>query len=126
MNNEEGPNHGGASHVYAGYADGTIKKWEVSSGNCTLQIDKQTKKDKFGTSLIWKLRLFNGYLISGDSKGEVCIWDDKFGTLFKKFNNLSADVLALEVNQKYNCVYATGVDSRVLNIQMTVDDETKA
>ena len=31
-------------HVFAGYADGTLKKWEVRTGNCLLQIDKYTKK----------------------------------------------------------------------------------
>ena len=75
---------GGASHAYAGYADGTIKKWDLSSGNCILHVEKQSKKESQGC-LIWRLLLFKGYLISGDSKGEVCVWDQAFGTLFKKF-----------------------------------------
>ena len=31
--------------------------------------------------LIWQLRLFKGFLISGDSRGELTIWDAEFGTL---------------------------------------------
>ena len=41
MDVDEGEDIGGASYVYAGYADGSIKKWELKSGNCTLHIEKQ-------------------------------------------------------------------------------------
>ena len=34
--------------------------------------------------------------------------------------------MAIEVNHKYNSIYATGVDSRVLNISQTIDEDTKA
>ena len=84
---EEAPEIGGASHAYAGYADGTLRKWELATGNCTLHIEKQSKK-QIQKCLIWKLVYFKGYLISGDSTGEVCIWDEAFGTLFKKFGQL--------------------------------------
>jgi hypothetical protein len=29
--------------------------------------------------------------------------------------------LALEINEKYDCVYASGVDSRVINIMLDLD-----
>jgi len=68
--------------LFAGYSDGTIKLWNLKSGNCTLHIEKQSKKEKSKNCLIWQLALYkNKYLISGDSKGEVCIFDSKFGTL---------------------------------------------
>ena len=68
---------GGISHVYAGYADGTLKKWNLKENNCVLHIEKQTQKEqkKSGPCYMWKLQIFESYLISGDSKGEVCIWD---------------------------------------------------
>lgn len=116
---------GPASHVFAGYADGTLKKWEIQSGNSVLHIEKHIKK-QLGTQkcLIWKLRIFQNFLISGDSQGEVCIWDSKFGTLVKSFNHLKADILALEVNHKLQTIYATGVDSRVVSISLLEDIET--
>ena len=50
---------GPVSHVFAGYADGTIKKWEVKTGNCVLHIDKQTKKQQnIKKCLIWKLKIY--------------------------------------------------------------------
>lgn len=56
--------------------------------------------------------------------GEVTIWDLKFGTLIKSFNHLKADILALAVNAKYDTVYATGVDSRVISMTLQTDSET--
>ena len=44
---------GPAAHIFAGYSDGTIKKWEVKTGNSILHIDKATKKQK---CLIWTLK----------------------------------------------------------------------
>ena len=111
---------GSVSFVYVGYQDGTIRKWDLRNGNCVLHIDKDTKKktQQNGQCLIWSLKLFKNYLISGDSHGHVCVWDTRFGTLIKKFADLQADVLAIEVNSHYECVYASGVDSRVISIQL--------
>ena len=75
--------------------------------------------------MIWCLRLFRDVIISGDSKGHVCVWDTKFGTLIKKFTSLQADILALEINPRFSCVYATGVDSRVISIQLGTDTPTQ-
>ncbi len=66
--------------------------------------------------MIWKIKLFKDFLISGDSKGEVTIWDAQFGTLIKNFNNLQGDINTIEVNTEFSTVYASGVDSRVLAI----------
>jgi len=61
--------------------------------------------------------LFKKYLISGDSKGELSIWDAEFGTLQKTFNHLKGDINGIEVNESFNAVYASGIDSRILTIQ---------
>jgi len=83
-------NYGPVNHLFAGYADGTIKMWEISTGNCQLHIEKQTQKEKAkdGACMIWQIVLFKNYLISGDSKGELCVWDSKFGTMIKQFSQL--------------------------------------
>ena len=62
-------------------------------------------------------------MISGDSKGEVCIWDQNFGTLVKTFNQLQSDILALELSPQNESIYASGVDSRVINIQFNSQSE---
>ena len=60
-------------------------------------------------------------LVSGDSTGEVCVWDIQFGTLVKTFNQLKADVLALTCSG--DNLYASGVDSRVINLQLNGETE---
>jgi WD40 repeat protein len=30
--------------IFSGYADGSIRKWEILSGNCVLHIQTSTKK----------------------------------------------------------------------------------
>ena len=46
----------------------------------------------------------------------MTVWDAEFGTLVKQFKNLKGDVNALETNEAFNAVYASGADSRVLAI----------
>ena len=73
--------------------------------------------------MIWCIKLFKGHLITGDSQGELCIWDEKFGTMVKSFKNLQSDILTLAVSESFNSVYASGVDSRVLNVMFLEDTE---
>lgn len=48
-------------HVYAGYADSSVRKWELDSGNCVLHLQKATKaKQKESECLIWTIRLYHG------------------------------------------------------------------
>lgn len=79
------------THVYAGYADGTIKQWDLVNGNCVLHIDSinQSKNNK---RFIWQLCVFESYLISGDSDGSICFWNKQFGTLVKSVRELQADI----------------------------------
>ena len=114
--------------LFAGYSDGSLKKWDIHTGNCVLHIDKQTqkKKSKEGKCLIWNLCYADGCLISGDSQGDVCIWDTEFGTQLAKLSQLSGDILAMTLNLAHGCIYATGVDSRVISIQLQKDQETNS
>jgi WD40 repeat protein len=69
--------------------------------------------------MIWSLRLYDEQtLLSGDSSGDLSVWDSNHGTLLKQFNNLKADINSIEVNERYSIVYATGVDARILSIQL--------
>lgn len=83
-------------HVYAGYADSSVRRWEVDSGNCTLHFQKATKdKQQKSECLIWTLALFRGCVITGDSQGDLSVWDATHGTLLKQFNDLEADILQI-------------------------------
>jgi WD40 repeat protein len=89
--------------LFAGYSDSSIRKWDIQTGNSILHFQKLTKKalKKTGTCLIWKLKLFKGFLLCGDSMGDIVVWDSEFGTLVKQFNNLKGDINSIEVNEQY-------------------------
>lgn len=55
-------------------------------------------------------------MISGDSLGDISIWDSEFGTVIKTFSYLKGDILSLVVNENFKSVYASGVDSRVVSL----------
>lgn len=57
--------------------------------------------------------------------GDVTVWDSQFGTLVKRFNNLKGDINALEVNEDFGAVYASGVDSRVAVIQLKENKDSQ-
>ena len=76
--------------------------------------------------MIWRLKTYQNYLISGDSQGNLSIWDIEFGTLIKQFNNLQADILSIAINPTFETIYATGVDSRVLSIELRRDEDANS
>lgn len=51
----------------------------------------------------------------------MTIWDPEFGTLVKQFKQLKGDINAIEVNEHFGSVYASGIDSRVVVIQLKED-----
>lgn len=44
--------------------------------------------------------------------------------MVKSFKQLKGDILTLQANPAYNAVYASGVDSRVVSIQLQEDQES--
>lgn len=99
--------------VWAGYADSSVRRWDLDTGNCTLHFQKSASK-----ALIWCIKLHNSILITGDSQGDLSLWDSQHGTLLKQFNQLKADILQVEINPYYDIIYASGVDSRILSVQL--------
>jgi WD40 repeat protein len=111
--------------LFAGYADSSIRRWDLFTGSSVLHFEKLSqKKKKRGKEecQVWQLRLCSGeHLVSGDSQGDVCMWDARTGALVKRFSQLKGDVLALEVCAATRAVYASGADSRVVSFQLEAD-----
>ncbi|KAI2494654.1 hypothetical protein MHU86_19883 [Fragilaria crotonensis] len=134
--------HGmGATVLYAGIADGTIRRYECKSAveqarskgsivDTELEYGKQTWSsntrmtvESFGRTnptRIWALKaLADGTVVSGDSLGHVQFWDGRTGTLMHSFdqNDQKADILALAVTSDERKIFASGIDSRVICIE---------
>jgi len=135
-------------YLVTGSADSTIKLWELASKEgrniqrITVEkrslkkktaIDKlnemQTKNDddtssnnKNGRSagtLVWCVVFLSPELVaSGDSLGNVQVWELEFGTLRHSFPRaLRGDVLALATDVSKDVLYATGTEGKIVEFR---------
>jgi len=140
----QGGDEMGGSVMYAGVADGTIRRFDcattirqgpISTGSVlipsrgstslsyrwrsTLRMTVENRGLREPTK-VWALKaLSDGTLISGDSLGHVQVWDGTAGTMTQTFdhNESGADVLCLAVSEDENKIFASGIDSSVRCIQ---------
>ena len=134
----------GGSALFAGVADGTIRRYDCNSSrvlgvistgsvldstkgstkisyrwNSTLRMTVENRGLQEATK-VWALAaLSDGTVVSGDSLGHVQIWDGMSGTMTQTFdhNESGADVLCLAISDDENKIFAGGVDPRVQCIQ---------
>ena len=67
---------------------------------------------------IWTLCVMaDSTVVSGDSRGQVQLWDGATGVLMDTFRQHSADVLALVVSPGGRHIFASGVDGKVVCLQ---------
>lgn len=131
----------GGTVMYAGVADGTIRRYECKSAvalarskgtiaETESEYGKQTWSSKMRMTVesygrttptrVWALKaLADGTVVSADSLGHVQFWDGKTGTLLQSFeqNDKKADILALAINESENQIYASGIDPRIICIE---------
>ena len=136
----EAGSHGmGGTVLYAGVADGTIRRFDCASAlararksgsstdfgaqhhswKSTLRMTVESYGRRTPTRVWALVALADGTVVSGDSLGHVQFWDGMTGTMLQTFdqNDNKADVLALAVSENESTVYASGVDSRVISIE---------
>ncbi len=90
-------------------------QWKAST---RLTVENQGRRS---ATKIWALKALNdGTLVSGDSMGNIQFWDSTAGTLLQSFehNRNNADVLDIAVSHDQRKVLASGVDSRVVCIEL--------
>ena len=61
--------------------------------------------------------LADGTMASGDSAGNVQLWDAAHGTLLAGFRQHAADVMALAASPAGDRVFASGVDTQIAVFQ---------
>lgn len=123
--------------VFAGVADGTIRKYRVQLETQTSPFDNDSisvKCSKHAADLrmtiesrgrrtatkVWTMQaLDDRSLVTGNSLGQIQIFDTVTGTLLQSINQteLKADVLKVAVNAAHTKIFASGVDSRVVCLE---------
>ncbi len=107
--------HADDHDLVAGYADGTLRRWNAKSGNNLYRITVESLGKQ--PTVIWAVTVLRYALVdrsmhahmrncrfadkctcrdwtivSGDSWGKTCFWDGKTGTLLHSFAQHQSDV----------------------------------
>lgn len=111
--------HSHAHQIFSGSENGVIHCWNAVTGRNESRITLETLARQ--KSVVWSLVVLDDLtLVSGDSAGNLSFWHAPTGTLLQKFSHLTADILAICVSQCYNMLFATGVDSQVVEFRRFV------
>ena len=103
-------------HVVAGCSDSTIRMYDSRNGqllrNMTLG---SAPKGGPREIIVWSvIMLVNGDVVSGDSTGEIKIWDGKTNTLKQRVRSHKQDVLSLAVSADGSTIMSGGMDRRTV------------
>jgi U3 small nucleolar RNA-associated protein 4 len=102
--------------VVAGCTDSTIRIYDIRSGsllrNMTLGSGPKGGPKEI---IVWSVKaLRDGTIVSGDSTGEIRIWDGKLYTLRQRIKSHRQDVLSLAINFDGSAIFSGGMDRRTV------------
>ncbi|GAA93375.1 uncharacterized protein L969DRAFT_105473 [Mixia osmundae IAM 14324] len=101
--------------LVTGGADSSIRKWDARSGRCVAKMTTERRKDQ--QTLVWAVTvLSDGTIASGDSMGNVKLWDPRMNVQLQSFAAHQADCLCLSVSYDGRSLFTSGVDQRVTEI----------
>ncbi|KAF3480620.1 U3 small nucleolar RNA-associated protein 4 [Arthroderma uncinatum] len=102
--------------VVAGYADSSIRVFDIRSGNLLRTISMGKGQDKDTKELlVWSVKcLPDSSIVSGDSAGEVRIFDGKNYSLVQRLQGHQADVLDVAVSADGESIVSGGADQRTV------------
>jgi U3 small nucleolar RNA-associated protein 4 len=100
--------------VLAGFADSTIRVFNTRNGQ-TLRTISLGAGPPGGPKeiLVWKIKcLANGDFVSGDSTGDIRIYDGRNYSQLQRISGHEADILDLAVSQDGTRIFSAGMDRR--------------
>lgn len=102
--------------VIVGCSDSTIRAYDVRNGATIRHMTLGS--DLAGGSkgiIVWAVAcLRNGDIVSGDSTGQICIWDGKTYTQAQRIQSHTQDVLSLATNFDGTKIFSGGMDRRTV------------
>jgi WD40 repeat protein len=107
------------SRLFVGCTDGTIRCMEEDTGRAVFRMTGDVHT-RLHTSHIHTLTvLSDSTVISGDSKGQLQLFDGVTGVYLAGFITHNADILSVVAGANEDCVYAAGIDGKVACLQRT-------
>lgn len=100
--------------LVAGFEENVIRVFDVRNRSMIRQMT--LGKSKEGTQVIvWAVKcLPNGTILSGDSSGELKIWDSENFSLVQRLKTHVADVLDITTDHAGTMIFTCGVDRRIV------------
>jgi U3 small nucleolar RNA-associated protein 4 len=107
--------------VVVGSTDGTVRAVHVDTGRTihVMTLDRVKGED----NIVWDvLVLKNGTIVCADSLGQVSFWDGRTATLLQTIKVHDADVLCLAASDDGKRVYSSGVDQKIIKMELIEQD----
>jgi U3 small nucleolar RNA-associated protein 4 len=114
--------------VIVGCSDSTIRAYDMRNGTTLRKM--ALGRDLAGGAkdiIVWSLKcLPNGDIVSGDSTGQLCIWDGKTYSQAQRIQSHNQDVLSLATSADGSEIISGGMDRRtVLYRPMSGDEDSR-
>ncbi|KAI1374326.1 WD40 repeat-like protein [Hypoxylon crocopeplum] len=107
--------------VVVGCSDSAIRVYDMRNGNVLRKMTLGSDLSG-GTKeiIVWSVKCLNGRdIVSGDSTGQVCIWDGKTYTQAQRLQTHNQDVLSLATSADGSTIVSGGMDRRTVLYQKT-------
>lgn len=93
-----------------------VRVWSLKEGRVTRCSLGQTSDDE--EIIVWCVGILDDMtVISGDSRGDICFWNAKLGTITDVVQTHKADVLCLVVCPDQKSVYVAGIDPVIAQVR---------
>jgi len=100
--------------VVAGFEESLIRVIDIRSRQTLRSLSLGKSRDN-NKALVWAVRcLPNGTILSGDSTGELKVWDSQNYSLVQRLKTHVADVLDITTNAAGTMILTCGVDRRTV------------
>lgn len=100
--------------LVAGYEDSTIRVIDVPNRRIVRNMTLGKPVDG-NNSVVWTVKcLPDGTILSGDSSGELKIWDSKTYSLVQRIKSHKADILDIATSASGDVLFSLGVDRRTV------------
>lgn len=108
--------------VVAGCTDSTIRVYDIRGNGQSIRSISLGAGPQGGPKeiIVWAVKcLPNGNIVSGDSAGELRIWDGKTYTLIQRIKSHRQDILSLATSVDGSTIMSGGMDRRTVVYKQT-------
>ncbi|KAI6901114.1 WD40 repeat-like protein [Hortaea werneckii] len=110
--------------VVAGFADSMIRIYDTRNGSQLRQMSLGSGLPGAPkTALVWQVKILpNGDIVSGDSNGEVRIWDGKHYALSRRLTGHDSDCLDLITSSDGKTIFSGSLDGKMAVYRQSAND----